>query len=215
MRVRAEMATAISGPVSHDLIDQLIGTDKPVCVKILKLRDEMEEVDHIAKVALNFPPDPNLKFRVADLGQITKPELQHLPQNPKFWTICIETVCKLAGMNDRQAATFGTCMVETACQMAGMETAEASVLQVIHPLLADAPVEVGQVDPRALWVILTDAWENFGPEPWMRRTFHYMLTFTASDADFHLHSMEERFPIVELLEQSADIREDPAFSRLL
>ncbi len=49
----------------------------------------------------------------------------------------------------------------------------------------------------------------------MQSAFHYMLTLTASIADFHLHSMEERFPIVELLNQSADIREDPAFSRLL
>ncbi len=64
----------------------------------------------------------------------------------------------------------------------------------------DALVEAGQVDPRALWVILMDGWENFGPEPWMRHTFRYMLTFTVSDADFRLHSMEEHFPIVELLE---------------
>ncbi len=129
--VRAEMVTAVGGPISRDLIDQLIGTDEPLCVKIPKLCDEMEGADHIAKVALNFPPDPNLEFKIANLGQITKPELQHLPQNPKFWTKCIETVCKLAGMNDRQAVTFGVRVVETACQMAGVETAEASVPQVI------------------------------------------------------------------------------------
>ncbi len=47
------------------------------------------------------------------------------------------------------------------------------------------------------------------------RAFCYMLMFTVSDADFRLHSMEGRFPVVELLEQSLDICEDPAFSRLL
>ncbi len=113
------MAAAVGGPVSCDFIDQLVGTDEPVCIKIPRLRDEVEKADHVANIALNFPLNPNLEFKIADLGQITKPELEHLPQNPKFWTKCVKTVCKLAGMNDRQPATFGVCIVEMACQMAG------------------------------------------------------------------------------------------------
>ncbi len=106
VRVREDLATAVSGPVSHDLLDQLLGADEPVCIKIPRLRDEVEEAGHDARIALNFPLNPYLEFKIANLGQITEPELGHLPYNPKFWAKCIETVCKLSGMNDRQVATF-------------------------------------------------------------------------------------------------------------
>ncbi len=89
--------------------------------------------------------------------------------------------------------------------MARVETAEASMPQILHPIEGDAPVETGQVDAQALWVVLTDTWPDIGPEPRMRHAFHYMLSFTASDLDFRLYSMEECFPVVELLVQSLDI----------
>ncbi len=201
LQVRADLAAAVSGPVLRDLIDQLLGNDGPVHIKIPRLRDEVEEAGHNAQIALNFPPNPNLEFKIADLGQINEQSpLNHVPYYPKFWATCAETVCKLAGMNNQLTATFRTWLMEMAYQMAGVGTADALVPQV--------------ADAQALWVILMDTWEDFGPEPWMRDAFRYMLPLTASIADFHLHSMEERFPIVELLTHSADIREHPAYSQL-
>ncbi len=96
----------------------------------------------------------------------------------------------------------------------GVETIEASVPQVLHPMVGDVPVDTGREDSQALWVTLTDTWRDFSLEPWMQRAFRYMLMLTASDADFHLHCMQERIAVVQLLNQSLDIREDPAFSRL-
>ncbi len=84
----------------HNLVDQLTATDKPVWIKIPRLRGEMEEAKHIANIALNFAPTPNLEFNISNLGQITKEELEHVPQNPRFWTKCVKTVCKLAEMTN-------------------------------------------------------------------------------------------------------------------
>ncbi len=116
-------------------------------------------------------------------------------------------------MTDRETNTFGVRAVEVACQMAGVGTDESSVPQVLHPMLGDAPVE-GQEDTRVLWVKLTDVEKDFGPESWMWCAFRYMLPLFASDADFRLFSMEERIPVELLFNQSLDVREDPAFSRL-
>ncbi len=102
-----------------------------MCIKIPKLREEAEEPGHDAQIALNFPLNPNLEFTIADLGQINEQSLLgHMPYYPKFWATCIETVCKLSGMNDWQAATFQVRLVETACQMMGVETADALVHQL-------------------------------------------------------------------------------------
>ncbi len=215
MQVQMEVAAAASGSTLQNVVEQPSDSSEPVHIKIPKLWTEEEQADHITNIALNFPPTPNLEFKVSNLSHITKPELEQLPQNPKFWTKCIEMVCKLVGMMEWQASTFGVRIVETACQMMGVEMAESSVPQVLHPIVGDAPVETGREDPRALWVILMDTWKDFGPMPWMRHAFWYMLTFTASNADFRLHSMEECILVVQLFNQSLDIREDPAFSLLL
>ncbi len=215
MQAQAGEAAAASGSALQSVAEQPSDSSEPVCVKILKLWTKEEQADHIANIALNFLPTPNLEFKVSNLSQIAEPELDQLPQDPKFWIKCFEMVCKLSGMTEWQTNTFEIHAVEIACQMAGVEMAEALVPQVLHPMVGDTPVETGQVDPRALWVMLMDTWKDFGPEPWMRRAFCYMLTLTASDADFQLNSKEERIPVMQLFNQSLDIREDPAFSRLL
>ncbi len=107
VRVRADLVAAVSGPVSRDLVDQLLGVDEPVCIKILRLRDEAEEAGHDTQIALNFPLNLNLELKIAGLGQINEQSpLRHVPYYPKFWAMCTETVCKLLGMNDQLAATF-------------------------------------------------------------------------------------------------------------
>ncbi len=117
-------------------------------------------------------------------------------------------------MNKKQAALFGLRCVETACQMTGVEVADSSVPTVLHPIVGDHPVSTGQVDPRAIWVMLMDHYPDFGPEKWMWQAFRYMLSFSASDADFRLANMQERIPVVKLMEQSLDIREAEAYYRL-
>ncbi len=78
-----------------DLVDQLLGADEPVCIKIPRLHDEAEEAGYDAQIALNFPLNPNLEFQIANLSQINEQSpLGHLPYYPKFWAKCIETVCK-------------------------------------------------------------------------------------------------------------------------
>ncbi len=136
-------------------------------VKIPQLRDEPEEVRRDVQIALNFPSNSNLGFKIADLVQVNdQTPLKHMPYYPKFWAMCAETVCKLSGMSDQLAAMFRMRVVETACQMVGMDTADASVPRVAHPMLGAAPPP-GQADTRLLWVTLMDDWEDFGPEPWM------------------------------------------------
>ncbi len=119
MRVRADLVAAVSGPVSRDLIDKLTGNDEPVRVKIPRLRDESGKARQEVQIALNFPANSNLGFKIADLGQINdQSPLKHMPYYPKFWATCTETVCKLSGMGDQLASMFRTRVVETACQMA-------------------------------------------------------------------------------------------------
>ncbi len=176
-----EVSTA-SGSTVQEVVQQPSDSSEPVHVKVRKLRTEEQQAENISNIALTFPPNPNLEFKVSDMSQITTAELDQLPQDPKFWIRCIESVCRQCGMTDRQTNTFGIRAVERACQMVGVGTAEASVPQVLHPMVGDAPVE-GQEDSRALWVILADTWENFGPESWMRRAFRYMMPLSSSDVD--------------------------------
>ncbi len=42
VQVREDLVTAVSGPVSCDLLDQLLGADEPVRIKIPRLREEAE-----------------------------------------------------------------------------------------------------------------------------------------------------------------------------
>ncbi len=55
---------------------------------------------------------------------------------------------------------------------------------------------------------------DMGPPEWLPSTYQFMAGFTAADPDFWLFDVNERFSLVQLLNKSLDVRDDPAFSRL-
>ncbi len=216
VRVCKEMVEGLAGLVPQRLVHNLTGADKPVQIKIPRLANEMEHTDQVAQIVLDYSAVLNIQYTICYLGQIPTNQYNFLPQSPTFWFRCNEITAQRAGMTSRQATVYALHNLETAIQMVGMDIAESSVPTILHPCIGDQAVELkeGEQDPVALWVRLSERYPDFRLEKWMRRAFKCMLPFTASDANFRLASMEERIPVVKLLEDSADLREEEPYTRL-
>ncbi len=170
----------------------------------------------MAQISLDYAGNPNLQYTINNLGQIPTDQYNFLPQSPVFWFHCNEITAQQAGMTSRQATVYVLQNLEMAIQMVGVDIAKSSVPTILHPSIGDQAVELkeGNPDPVALWVRLMEQYPKFGPEKWMRRAFKFMLPLTASDSKFHLASMVEQIPVVQLLKDSADLREAEPYSRL-
>ncbi len=68
-------------------------------------------------------------------------------------------------------------------------------------------------DQRALWVRMAHEYTETDPPEWLASAYQFMAGFTAADPDFRLYDVNERFSLVQLLDKSLDVHDNPTFSR--
>ncbi len=84
VRIHQEMVDELAGPVPQHLVHNLMGTDKPVQVKIPWLANEEEHAYQVAQIALDYSADPNIQYTIDNLGQIPINQYNFLPHSTTF-----------------------------------------------------------------------------------------------------------------------------------
>ncbi len=205
----AEALKQFQVPPPRNVVQQL--ADRPDHLEVSILPTQ-EQVKQVCEIALDFTPDANLEYSIDQLGQISHERLDAIPPVPVLWMHAVEIASRNAGMLECHAGIFSLRTLETVCQLVGIEVAESAIPTVLHPIVAGSAVSGSDEDQRAIWVRMAHKYPETGPPEWLASTYQFMAGFTMADPDFQLYDMHEWFSLVQLLNKSLDVCDDPTFS---